>query len=94
MNVWVLSLPAQKKESKKKDIAMVFGDMQEFCLAWFSVNNLNVIFLVVVILVVHVSYYITVYLNDVKSCIWSGYVCARRRCEMNESVPEDALFLL
>ena len=38
-------------------------------------------FLVNVILVIHVSYYITVYLNDVKSCIWFGHMFARRRCE-------------
>lgn len=44
-------------------------------------HNLTVIFLVDVILVIHVSYYITVYLNDVKSCIWFGHMCVRRRCE-------------
>lgn len=46
-------------------------------------HNLNVffVFFLVHVIVIHVSYYITVYLNDVKSCIWFGYMCARRRCE-------------
>lgn len=55
---------------------------QEFCVVWFSnyqYHNLSVFFYV--ILVIHVSYYIAVYLIDVKSCIWFGHMYVRRRCE-------------
>lgn len=54
VNAWELSLPAQKIERKKKDFAMVFG------LVLCKQSQCH--FLVVVIVVVHVSYYITVYL--------------------------------
>lgn len=42
-----------------------------------SISRFFVVFFVNVILVIHLSYYITVYLKDVKSCIWFGYLCVQ-----------------
>lgn len=83
----LLSVSSSTKERKnKKDVLMILGGhARVLCgpvLCNHQCHNLNVIFFLAdVILVIHVSYYITVYLNDVKSCIWFGYMCARRRCE-------------
>lgn len=56
--------------------------MQEFCVVRFFVTiSITISTSFFVIVVIHVSYYITVYLNDVKSCLWFGYMCARRRYE-------------
>lgn len=68
-----------KMRERGKDL----GDMQEFCVAFIIVSvSISVsFFLKTVIHVIHVSYYITVYLNDVKSRIWFGHMCLRRRCE-------------
>lgn len=77
----------QYKRKNKKDILMIWGHARVQCglvLCNHKYHNLNVcffFFFVNVILIIHVSYYITVYLNYVKSCIWFGYMCARRRCE-------------
>lgn len=76
----------QYKRKNKKDILMIWRHARVQCglvLCNHKYHNLNVcfVFLVNVILIIHVSYYITVYLNYVKSCIWFGYMCARRRCE-------------
>lgn len=82
----LLSVSSSTKK-EQKGCFNDLGDMQEFCVVWFFVTISITIsiffffFLVNVIVVIHVSYYITVYLNDVKSCIWFGYMCARRRCE-------------
>ncbi len=74
-----------KRKKEQNRCLNDFGDMQEFCVVRFSVTisiTISMSFFVVnVILVIHVPYYITVYLNDVKSCMWFGYMCARRRCE-------------
>lgn len=75
-----------KKEKEQKMLNDFEWETQEVCVVWFFVTisitiSLSFFFLVDVILVIHVSYYITVYLNDVKSCIWFGHMCVRRRCE-------------
>lgn len=75
-----------KKERTKKLFSWFWRNARVLCgpvLCNHQYHNLNFFFffLVNVILVIHVSYYITVYLNDVKSCIWFGYMFARRRCE-------------
>lgn len=80
MDVCFLSLPEQKKE--QKIFLMILETCEEFCVVQLfvtiSITISTSLFLVNVIVFIHVSYYITVYLNDVKSCIWFGYMCARR----------------
>merc|ERR1712035_134399 len=84
--VWTFAfcLFQYKKKRKNKKRCNDFGETQKFCVVRFVTISITIsmsFFLVDVILVIHVSYYITVYLNDVKSCIWFGYMCARTMCE-------------
>lgn len=66
----------QYKRKNKKGVSTNSADVHESCVVCFcaavSITISVSFFLVVVFLVSHVSYYITVYLIDVKSCIWFG----------------------
>lgn len=70
--VWTFAfcLFQYKRKKEQKRCFNDFGDMQEFCmvqsLVTISITISMSFFLVNVILVNHVSYYITVYLNDVR----------------------------
>lgn len=81
--MWTLTVGLFQYERQKEE-KDVFDDSEERgpcgqAQLFVTLTISKSFFLVHVILVIHVSYYITVYLNDVKSCIWFGYMCARRR---------------
>lgn len=65
---------SRKKEIKEKNDD--FGEMQTFSVVFVTSVSQSQChsFLADISLVIHISYYIAVYLNVVKSCIWFGHV--------------------